>query len=182
VLAIFLGWKLYKDAVLSAVSGEAELSGTRFKLAAAGPGVFFALFGMWLLVKLVDRPLELEDAVPVKAPINRALLSEQLPTGSAAPVLLAQARDRNPPGFWLTQASQDESRISSADCLVIKSKRVLFAGHPLTASAVDDALSTAIAELKLAERAQSPETDPAASKARLRALDTLNQMKEGVVK
>jgi hypothetical protein len=81
-LSIFLGWKLYRDGLLSAVSGEASAQGRwTIRLSAAGPGVFFALFGMWLLTTLVNREISLRDSTPVQPAASRSVI----PPGQVAP-------------------------------------------------------------------------------------------------
>ena len=54
MLCIYLGWRLYRDAKTSSTEGEASTSSLKIKIVAAGPGVFFALFGMWLLTNIVN--------------------------------------------------------------------------------------------------------------------------------
>lgn len=60
-LSIYLGWRLYRDAVNSKTEGAAETSSLKVKFISAGPGVFFALFGMWLLVTLSNRTTEVSQ-------------------------------------------------------------------------------------------------------------------------
>lgn len=54
LFCIYLGWRLYRDANTSSTEGEASTSSLKIKIVAAGPGVFFALFGMWLLTTIVN--------------------------------------------------------------------------------------------------------------------------------
>jgi hypothetical protein len=65
-MSIFLGWKLCKESGIQRTEGQATFSGLKVKLISAGPGVFFAAFGMWLLVSLVNRPLQLERATEAR--------------------------------------------------------------------------------------------------------------------
>ena len=59
VLCIYLGWRLYKDTVTSYTKSEAKTTSFSIKIVSAGSGVFFAAFGMWLLVNLVNRPYQM---------------------------------------------------------------------------------------------------------------------------
>jgi hypothetical protein len=56
VLSIYLGWRLYRDGIASAVESEMQHGENwKFTLRSLGPGVFFALFGMWILVTVVSK-------------------------------------------------------------------------------------------------------------------------------
>jgi len=65
---IFLGWRLYRDGVVSRAKGELTFKDLRIALTAAGPGVFLALFGAYLLWLIVSQPLELIDRTATPAP------------------------------------------------------------------------------------------------------------------
>jgi hypothetical protein len=56
ILCIYFGWKLYRDGIASAVESEMQHGDQwKFTLKALGPGVFFAAFGMWILVTVVNK-------------------------------------------------------------------------------------------------------------------------------
>lgn len=61
VLSIYLGYRLYILGVQSTVGGEATSGeNLKAKLTATGPGVFFAAFGMGILIYLVLNPPQIE--------------------------------------------------------------------------------------------------------------------------
>jgi hypothetical protein len=64
IFCIFLGWKLYRDGINSPVSSELSQGNKfRFTMKALGPGVFFALFGMYVIVKIVGTQAETEPVI-----------------------------------------------------------------------------------------------------------------------
>lgn len=67
-LSIYLGWKLYRDSLPSSVQGEGTFNNWQFKLSAAGPGVFFAAFGMWIIIHLIGQQIEVNNADTISVP------------------------------------------------------------------------------------------------------------------
>ena len=69
IMSIYLGWKLYRDGINSPVVSElSKGESLRFTLKALGPGIFFAIFGMWILVQIVQSQTVFEPAIePDKA-------------------------------------------------------------------------------------------------------------------
>lgn len=68
MLCIFLGWKLYRDTVISKTSGDFSWGELRFKLSASGPGIFLVLFGAWLVFSVVSQRVDFgmsQDNAPV---------------------------------------------------------------------------------------------------------------------
>lgn len=62
LLSIYLGWKLYRDGIDSAVESEMQHGDNwKFTMKALGPGVFFALFGMWILVTVIGKEVSTES-------------------------------------------------------------------------------------------------------------------------
>jgi len=55
MLCIFLGWKLYRDTVISKTSGDFSWGELRIKLSASSPGIFMVLFGAWLIFSVVSQ-------------------------------------------------------------------------------------------------------------------------------
>jgi hypothetical protein len=128
-MSIFLGWKLYRDGAVSSVDGEASTgTGWKLRLTAAGPGVFFALFGMWLLVHLVNRSLEMEDEYQAASPAGQA---------AAAPASAAY------PALFLAAAVQPQPVAKPTTCVIARRRRVLLDGD-VSPDQVREALRTAI--------------------------------------
>ncbi|MDH7976017.1 hypothetical protein QH494_27890 [Sphingomonas sp. AR_OL41] len=78
IFCIYLGWKLYVQGISSPVSSEiAKGEQWKFTLKALGPGVFFALFGMWILVRTIDNQTTIDPAEsdPVEQQGNQSGLS-----------------------------------------------------------------------------------------------------------
>ncbi len=53
-LSIYLGWRLYMNAIISSVSGELDTGKIKIRFAAAGPGIILAAFGAWLLTSVAQ--------------------------------------------------------------------------------------------------------------------------------
>jgi hypothetical protein len=188
ILCIVLGWRLYKDAILSKTEGSATLKHGRIKLAAAGPGVFFALFGMWLLVKLVDRPIQIGNtAAPpsadVRGPTNFDPAGK---TGQAAAAALGRANPQSSdlsPSRNLQKIALDESDDSKPKrneiCLVKRTHVIVMfggKGENVTSAKARQALASASQALRREEDTfrSSGFLDAAAEKeAEIRTLDLM---------
>jgi hypothetical protein len=128
-LSIFLGWRLYREGFQSPVAGEAVGPGKWvFRLSAAGPGVFFALFGMWLLVHLVDRPADLSSSARLPAPQPSAQSSKS-----------SFAGDESLQNFMLVDTGRAPPRPPippDRSCAVWVKTRVFATGATLTPSKI----------------------------------------------
>ena len=109
ILSIYLGWRLYIEAVLSKASAAAEYKGMHLRLVAAGPGVFFALFGMivlWVLVR-GQSSITSETKTEAQRPASIRHFSGQVradsdwvmavPVGAMSPAASAGARSADVP-------------------------------------------------------------------------------------
>jgi hypothetical protein len=86
LLSIYLGWKLYRNGLASAVSAEASKTDSwAFKMKAMGPGIFFALFGMALLIYLVRQEMTIEDSRVVAVPAVEARRGGEDPLPACQP-------------------------------------------------------------------------------------------------
>jgi hypothetical protein len=70
VMSIYLGWRLYRDSLPSSVEGEAGYKDWTVKMSAAGPGVFFALFGMGIIIYLIANPFEISSEQPLNESVS----------------------------------------------------------------------------------------------------------------
>lgn len=161
LLCIYLGWKLYRDGLLSRTSGEAQSGRFKFKVASAGPGVFFALFGMWLLMTVVNRPLVMEDR-------EAGLPNAAAAAAAAASGASAVAASNEPP------------------CLIRQRQRTLFSGgEQLQPDAVASALELAITSVRADAARPGTASAPARkdeAERRASALEVLLELKESVAR
>lgn len=169
VLCIYLGWRLYRDAVVSKTAGLVEYKGLRFRLVAAGPGVFLVAFGAWLLVHLIDRPLEMSDPVTHSSvPLDQSNVNHH-PLGATEALILRVA-----------DSPTDAQAIPQ--CIVPTRIRRLYGGGAelsLTRQTVAEALRDSIEVLQLQSKSPSsdlPSGSPATDLRRERTLVTLKLM------
>ncbi|WP_157966845.1 hypothetical protein [Pseudomonas sichuanensis] len=130
LICIYLGWRLYKDAILSYTESEAKTSSFSIKIVSAGPGVFFAAFGMWLLVSLVNRPYQ--------ATVDYTPPSIQAP----ASVLMLPANHGE--HGQLLRTSESRGSDTKKDCQNIL---VFFDGQRIDRQAISQALQLAIRDM-----------------------------------
>lgn len=173
-LSIWLGWKLYKDAVLSRTEGEAKSGALKIKLAAAGPGVFFVAFGMWTLVALVNRPFELESANPTDCKQQTYFRPS------------VQENESRPDGLLKIAETDGTNRKQTAEegrC-VIRSK-LRFLGGPEAAALAPGELETlfevAIGDMRRAIVGTNPKLDQPAIEQRRRAVQVFRDLEIGIV-
>lgn len=161
VLAIYWGWRLYCDSVVSQTSGEAKFKGITLKMVAAGPGVFLAGFGAWLLVHVVNNQLEITDATRARTPTTYEIYDT--------------------PRLMPVQAPTTQSP-TKCECILERShKSKLFSGEQegLTRESVQLALDTAIEELLRVEKNFPTNSDSRAHKLS-EAIDVLQTMRDEV--
>ncbi|MFL9900039.1 hypothetical protein PQR71_18110 [Paraburkholderia fungorum] len=157
VLSIYLGWKLYKDAIFSQTAGDAAVGKYRIKLAAAGPGVFFALFGMLVLWKLIQQPA----SIPLLGPTS-SLGYSSLARPSLEPVakyrlpLLTLVADSNKPGGPCDAGARPVA--APCSCLIPRTL-VFFTGGTVTPSIAKAGLSFAIDDLSSSSLGSTAATD-----------------------
>lgn len=168
VFSIFLGWKLYKDVVLSKTEGNLHANGWSIKLAGAGPGVFFVAFGMWLLVKIVGQQVELSlthSGTRFESSASAAVMMNVLPRSQALPEVRNLVTNDNGThtrartGGILAVADQSKAASSqcATACLIPRSHVIRFFSGPvtLTAPMADGALQAAVRSLEIQNRADA---------------------------
>jgi hypothetical protein len=173
IISIYLGWRLYKDSMLSPTEGTAQFEKFTFRLVSGGPGIFFCAFGMWLLVHLADRTAQSEtesqDAHP--ATYQR---SDYLPSPTDGFTYLDE-----PSG--LIKVGESVTQNQSPPCLITTKKNttVLFSGKTeLTPELAKQALNTAVTLLRsqINPQAQDDQLNDKISKVSL----ILKQLEERV--
>lgn len=158
-LCIYLGWRLYRDAIISRTTGEFNTSGgTKIKLWAAGPGVFFVVFGAWLLVHVVNKEFRVGNPVEAGALVSPA-------------VILAQYK--SPP------TAQPAPSKPTTKCAIGFSMSFWDGSSPPTAIAVERSLELAI---KSVRASISKESDVKNVRRHEEALEVLQHLRRGVVK
>lgn len=64
-LCIWLGYRLYLAGISSETSGEFDAGSFKGSLKALGPGIFLAIFGAAIIVRLIAQPVVIETNEPV---------------------------------------------------------------------------------------------------------------------
>jgi hypothetical protein len=172
-LSIYLGFRLYRDGMASQVAGEmSHTGGWRLRLTAAGPGVFFAAFGAWLLVHVADKPMvnEVESSAVVAAPAPEA------PAPAATKGAFSRPAD-NEAHLILAQVVQKAPAQAAPPPYVcyLRTKRTarLFDGNSLTAERLRNDLDTAAA---LIQNPNDPHINAAEKADCLSTLQDLSEM------
>ena len=134
---IYLGWRLYKDAIVSQTTGELSYKSLKIVLAGGGPGVFLAIFGAYLLVSITGQKVDLSSTMT--APQTMAGMSLQ----QDAPAIWHSAMQGS------SAAEQNRTPLARANvrCGVPEDQRLLFSGDaaarpPAIRKALDLALSS----------------------------------------
>jgi hypothetical protein len=70
-LSIFLGWRLYKDSIISKVDGEFNAGDIKIRISAAGPGIVLAGFGAYLLLSVSQH--RFESTTEIARPQSQAM-------------------------------------------------------------------------------------------------------------
>lgn len=151
ILSMYFGWKLYLQGLQSPVTAElSSPEAWKFKMSAFGPGVFFALFGMGILVFLVRQPVVIEDPVYVEE-VGSEAQPERVPTSllisgdpdHLVPVvsLVSQANSGQSGDFSQPSTRKPVSR----RCLVAQRRRLYATGSsPLAISDIERDVPVAI--------------------------------------
>ena len=135
---IYLGWRLYKDAIVSQTSGELSYKSLKIVLAGGGPGVFLAIFGAYLLVSITGQKVDLSSAMAVPQ------ASASVPLQQDAPTIWHSAMQ----GSGAAELSRTPLARTGGRCVVIEYKRVLFSGDTAARPvAIRKALDLALASL-----------------------------------
>lgn len=169
-LTIYLGWRLYREGVTSRSQGELTFKNLRVALTAAGPGVFLALFGSYLIWSIVSQPLVLKSRI--SAPANARFDSHFLPsTESQVPTLRL---------LPVQATATTTAAPNCAKCVITETEKRLFTGPDgLSPERVLDALTSAISAMEVS--AASAKTDAEARAFRQRAA-ILQELRLGVAR
>ena len=143
ILCIYLGWRLYKDAVISKSKGELEGTGFKVSITTASPGIFLAAFGIWLLLSIVNRPLVVESQTG-QSPSAKPPSSQSPPSLSTPPFAFLDARAAEP-------AKKKPSR-GPEDCLVTWKRTEFYGGQggSLTKESFRSAITESIGAIQKA--------------------------------
>lgn len=161
LMSIYLGWRLYKDSMLSPTEGTAQFEKFTFRLVSGGPGIFFCAFGMWLLVHLVDREVRVESQKESMAPAKY----QQFNKNDYTTLLRDNYILENSPTRFIktnvqdTQASTQDKE--SCQCLIRKSDTIVFfsGDDSLTPETVKNALEDAFVLLRSQINLDAPDGD-----------------------
>lgn len=138
ILSIYLGWKLYREGIVSAVESEVR-HGDKWKFAmkALGPGVFFALFGMWILVTVIGKEVSTESrGEPVEV--------EEV-SGDAAPAAKKVS-------FWLGLIPQAQAQtVKRARLCAYYTRTVNYDGDVIAKQDFQTAIDDAVSALRAGE-------------------------------
>ncbi len=192
-LCLYLGWKLYKDAVVSRTGGALETSSFKVKLAAASPGVFFVAFGTFLLVTLVNKPYKVElDQDSCAPPIESFQKQSQetfLPTtpGPRDVYLIRTAAESKPASSTGSAANSQAKSMTPEcrrSCVIGRFAFQLLEGKEaktLSPEQVQDALQRATETLK-SQLSSKSDADAMRNNAALRdAITVLSILRDGVI-
>lgn len=160
VLSIYLGWKLYRDGIISAVESNLEnQNGWKFTLKSLGPGVFFALFGMWILVTVIGKevstekrevPLEQESSLSESDDDNTRHNTQSKAEDEsieAGPESASPTSDKI--SFWMNPIPSALARTAKRPqiCLTVKTLTA-YNGDVITSSDFQSAIKDAISALR----------------------------------
>jgi hypothetical protein len=157
---IYLGWRLYRDTVISKVSGEGKYNSFKFKFSSASPGIILAGFGFWLLVTIVQMPLDLSETR--EAPIRPSAM--ELTT---SPKLIEVSEKLENAGSAPTQGSEP------IKCLIVRKVRRLTIGMEPTVGEIDYALSDSMKKLRAS-------ANPGNESESLQTIDALDYLQESL--
>lgn len=84
LVCIWFGYDLFRRAIVNPASGEFQAHGFRVKLQKAGPGIFFALMGVAIVIFCVTRDLRrdtvrrtIQPPIPAKADPGGGVIQEE---------------------------------------------------------------------------------------------------------
>lgn len=161
IFSIFLGWKLYTKGIESAVQSDLSTdSKFSLKVSAVGPGVFFALFGMYIIIKIVSMQAEVTEEIPVEAVEARSWLTD------IAPIPAAHAATTK------AATSKTCKTVAVKQCLVRRRSSKQYDGAEITVEDVNRALDASLAALRNADVPADEE------RALIGNIRTLTEMRE----
>ena len=178
MLCIFLGWKLYRDTVISKTSGDFSWGEFRIKLSASSPGIFMVLFGAWLIFSVVSQRVNFgmsQDETPVT---KTSFRNTESIYGSASDS--GMQRDL----LLLTQSAQQPSQERSC---AIRSSKFGVSGYGgsegfVTSQDIEKTLGFAIATIRK-DAAASMSTNPQfTQQEHASAVRILSQLRADVVR
>ena len=185
-ICIYLGWKLYRDSILSSTKAEAITSGGfKLRLASAGPGVFFVAFGAWLLVHVVDQDFRagLAQTPPVKQGVvgPQNILARQEPFNSSDLNHYLQFVADGPKAVE-TKCTSSPPPVTSG-CIAQNWGLKFWDGRtPPNPGEFQEAIGTAIAELRKALKEEYGEITPPAEDRRLEVIRLLQYLMGGIIR
>lgn len=95
VICIFLGWKLYRDTIISKTTGDVTWRDFRIKLTSSGPGVFLVLFGAWLIYSVIEQRVNFSGEQAAKENVSYGYPADNK---QAALNHLIKVKDNSPSG------------------------------------------------------------------------------------
>lgn len=145
----------------------------RFRLVSAGPGVFFAAFGMWLLLTLSKQSVTMDDSSGGGA--------DQRQNSPPAAHSVYKPSTTNQ-GAEILRVDSSTGDGSPPVCLVRQKKIVMFSGSASAISSDDIKrdISFSIHEIQKEIDPNAPFNDPA-NMQRRQAMRTLRMLQDGVV-
>lgn len=172
IMSIYLGWRLYKDSMLARTEGSAHFGNMKFRLISAGPGIFFAAFGMWLLTTLAQQQVQLDDKDSIRSPVKVGR-----PNSAPTRFLAFDTEPPNGNSILLTTDTQEEK----GQCLIRSRSRKLFGGEfpPPPSKQLNEDIQFAIRTIAMQLDDNAPPNDPA-NRQRKRAISTLQTLKDGI--
>lgn len=186
ILSIYLGWRLYRDGIVSAVESEVR-HGDKWKFAmkALGPGVFFALFGMWILVTVIGKevstesrgePVEVEEVSGDAPDADKAAALDKAPevdvnAGTKTPASGDAAPAAKKVSFWLGLIPQAQAQtVKRARFCAYYTKTKNYDGDVIAKQDFQTAIDDAVSALRAGE------FDPAAQKKANHAIAILARL------
>jgi hypothetical protein len=142
--SIYLGWRLYRDSVVSKTSGEINYKSVRIVLTAGGPGVFLAMFGAYLLVSITGHKMDLSSTTPVAVTL-RSDRGDSFPAAFSFVALQSKPNSASTP----PNGRREVPTPQLPKCLVVQQNRLLFEGAgPASSAEIRAALYLAIGSMK----------------------------------
>lgn len=175
---IFLGWRLYRENINSATSGELKYNTARLVFKALGPGVFLALFGAVIVWTIVSQKVDLSTSTPTpKASSLTPTTTQPAPFRSGALISVADGRQ-------VPRIPQLSTTPPCEPCIVARKTRVYQSGEPpLTAEEYEQALEAATVLLSISLNSKGREEGREEERVKLRThIHALQTLSAGLIK